>query len=120
METIFDQLMNSYDQIRKRQYSLVEQEAKPAAGKGSDAQALSRRYNRIIGGTKNLDDSQSNQIKADLLACPSESWLTWFFKYSTAPANVKELIPAAVPPTLNLISLPPPFLKTTLGVAPAF
>lgn len=68
METIFDQLMNSYDQIRKRQYSLVEQEAKPAAGKGSDAQALSRRYNRIIGGTKNLDDSQSNQIKADLLA----------------------------------------------------
>ena len=51
METIFDQLMNSYDQIRKRQYSLVEQEAKPAAGKGSDAQALSRKYNRIIGGT---------------------------------------------------------------------
>ena len=68
METIFDQLMNSYDQIRKRQYSLIEQEAKPAAGKGSDAQALSRRYNRIIGGTKNLDDATANQIKADLLA----------------------------------------------------
>ena len=60
--------MYSYDKIRKRQYSLVEQEAKPAAGKGRDAQTLARKYNRIIGGTAQLDDATSKQYKAELLA----------------------------------------------------
>ena len=65
MESIFDQLMESYEAIRKRKYSLTEQEDKSPQDKGR--QELTRRYNSMMGGTGNLPDAQKNQLKADLL-----------------------------------------------------
>ena len=67
METIFDDLMQSFDKIRKRKYSLLEQDAKAAAGKGEGRGDLAKRYNSILGGTAKLDDAQKNEIRSQLL-----------------------------------------------------